>query len=96
MFKDFEGKVDAKELDVVKADVEDLKKLLEEKNVEKIKTAMDAFNEKIQKLSTEMYQKAAAEQQAAGADPNAGTNDKNEGEKVVDAEFEDVSEDKKE
>ncbi|MCA9478154.1 MAG: molecular chaperone DnaK [Nanoarchaeota archaeon] len=100
LFKDFEGKVDAKELDDVKKDVEDIKKLLEDKenkDVSKIKSAMDTFNEKIQKLSTEMYQKAAAEQQAAqgaaGADDAKA--DKKGKEKVVDAEFEDVSENEK-
>jgi len=54
-------------------------------------------NEIIQKMSTEMYQKAAAEQQKAaqgkaGADPKAG---KANEEKVVDAEVVDEKKDKK-
>ncbi len=101
LFKDFEGKVDKKEMDDVKKDIDELKKLLEpeKKDLATIKTAYEAINEKIQKLSTELYQKAAAEQQAqqGGAD-GAQTSDstaKNESETVVDAEFEEVS-DKKE
>ncbi len=97
LFKDFEGKVDAKELEVVKKDVEELKKLLDDKenrDVAKIKTTMDAFNEKIQKLSTEMYQKASAQQQAQGGE-EAKADDKPKDEKVVDAEFEEVSEESK-
>ena len=104
LFKDFEGKVDAKQMDDVKKDIEELKKLLEptEKDIATIKTKYDAINEKTQKLSTEMYEKAAKEQQAAqqagakGADPNAEKQTADNGDDVVDAEFEDVTEEKKE
>ncbi|PIN68728.1 molecular chaperone DnaK [Candidatus Woesearchaeota archaeon CG11_big_fil_rev_8_21_14_0_20_43_8] len=92
LFKDFEGKVDSKELEDVKKDVEELKKLLEpeKKDVPTIKKAMDGLNQKIQKLSTELYQKVAQEQQAAqGAGASEGaSDDSKKDEKVVDADFE--------
>jgi molecular chaperone DnaK len=94
LFKDFEGKVDEKEVAKVKEDIEGLKKLLEAetRDVAAIKKAVEDINEKIQKLSMEMYQKAAAQQEAQ----KESNTDSKDGEKVVDAEFEEKSEDKKE
>ncbi len=103
LFKDFEGKVDKKELEDVKKDIGELKKLLEgeKKDTTAIKAKYDSINEKVQKLSTAMYQKVAeeqAKQQKASAASSAGsnTNSKKKGsdEKVVDAEFEDVTDKK--
>jgi molecular chaperone DnaK len=102
LFKDFEGKVDKKEVEAVKKDIEELKKLVEaeKKDTEAIKKNYEEINEKIQKLSMEMYQQAAKEQQAAsGASGQEDGNDNKESdkkkdEKVVDADFEDVSDDK--
>ncbi|MGE0793540.1 MAG: molecular chaperone DnaK [Candidatus Woesearchaeota archaeon] len=100
LFKDFEGKVDKKEIEDVKKEIEELKKLLEPetKDVEAIKKKTNEINEKIQKLSTEMYQKASAQQQAANGTQNtesSGAKAK-DGDDVVDAEFtEEKSEDKK-
>jgi molecular chaperone DnaK len=104
MFKDFEGKTDAKELDAVKAEIKELKKLLEpeKKDTDSIKKKMDEINEKVQKMSTEMYQKAAEEAAKKGkADGcgdagTCGSNDKKgkNDEKVVDADFKVEDEDK--
>ncbi|MBN2881129.1 molecular chaperone DnaK [Candidatus Woesearchaeota archaeon] len=65
LLKDFEGKVDAKEIETVKKSTEDLKKLLENKenNIEEIKKKLEELNQLVQKASTEMYQKAAQQQQ---------------------------------
>ncbi|MEK6962915.1 MAG: molecular chaperone DnaK [Nanoarchaeota archaeon] len=94
LFKDFEGKVDVKEVDEAKQQVGELKKLIEEtpKPVEKIKKKFEEINQLIQKMSTEMYQKAAEAQQAgaAGNPSDAGGKDK-----VVDAEYEDMDKKKK-
>ena len=49
---------------------------------------------RFKKLSTEMYEKAAKEQQAKGENASEDAGDKPKDEKVVDAEFEDVSENK--
>ncbi|MDP7116434.1 MAG: molecular chaperone DnaK [Candidatus Woesearchaeota archaeon] len=99
LFKDFEGKVDKKELETVKGKIMELKELLkpEKKDSTAIKKKMDEVNEIVQKMSTEMYQKVAEEQakqqqaQGAGAKPGAKDSD----EKVVDAEVVDEKKDKK-
>ena len=102
LFKDFKGKVDSKEIDSVKKEIEDLKKLMEpeKKDAAAIKKKMDEINEKIQKMSTEMYQKVAQEQAkkqaGAGPQPEAGAQgkgSKGSNDNVVDAEFEEVKED---
>jgi len=92
LFKDFKGKVDDKKVDDVKKDIEAIKKMLEPeaKDIPKIKQALEDINKKMQELSTELYQKAAAEQQAQAENPE----EKDE-EKVVDAEFEEVKKTKK-
>jgi molecular chaperone DnaK len=108
LFKDFEGKVDKKELEEVKGKIMELKELLkpDKKDTKVIKAKFEEVNKLVQKMSTDMYQKAAAEQQAkagTGAGPTCGagcdpgkTNGKNsKDEKVVDADYK-VDDDKKE
>jgi len=95
MFKEFEGKVDAKELETVKGKIMELKELLkpEKKDAAAIKAKMEEANQLVQKMSTEMYQKVAEEQakkqKQAGAAGKAETTEepKKKGEKVVDAEY---------
>jgi molecular chaperone DnaK len=63
LLKEFEGKVDSKDVESIKADVEALKKLLEDKehrDVTKIKSKLDALNEAVQKASAKMYEAAGA------------------------------------
>ncbi len=64
LFKDFEGKVDSKELETVKGKVMELEELLKpnKKDVDSVKKKLDEVNELVQKMSTEMYQKVAQEQ----------------------------------
>ncbi|MBN2458583.1 molecular chaperone DnaK [Candidatus Woesearchaeota archaeon] len=75
LFTEFKDKVDAKELDPVKSEIDELKKLLEpdNKDIDAIKKKVDGINEKVQKISTELYQKVAqeqaAQQQAGAAGP---------------------------
>jgi molecular chaperone DnaK len=102
LFKDIEGKVDAAELDAVKTDIAGLKTLLEaeKKDPATIKKHVDTINEKVQKLSTELYQKAASEYQASQPQqsPQDESPDKEHerGEDtVVDADFKEVKKDKK-
>ncbi|MBN2142610.1 molecular chaperone DnaK [Candidatus Woesearchaeota archaeon] len=109
LFKDFEGKVDAKEVEAVKKEIEALKKLLEpeKKDTSAIKAKYDEINKKIQDLSTELYKKAAEAQAKAqgsaggspggeaGEEPEAHSHGKKGKEKVVDAEFEEVKDDEK-
>jgi molecular chaperone DnaK len=99
LFKEFEGKVDNKELESVKGKIMELEELLkpETKDVEKLKKKMDEVNEIVQKMSTELYQKAAqeqaAKQQASGKGKSA-SEESGEEDNVVDADYE-VKDDKK-
>ena len=95
--KDFEGKVDAKEIEAIKEKTEELKKLMaeKEKDVAKIKAKLDELNQIAQKAATELYQKAGAKpgaEQAPGAEPKQAPKDKKED--VVDAEVVDDKEKK--
>lgn len=98
--KDMGDKVDKKQLEPIKKDIDGLKELLKDKdkNYEQIKKAKDDLTKKFQKVSEELYKKVAEEQakkqQAAGA---AGTQPKKEDKKddnVVDADYK-VEDDKK-
>ena len=105
LFKDFEGKVDSKELDEVKKDVEALKKLLEpqNKNVEAVKTKLEEVNKKIQDMSTKMYQKVAqqqsanerSEEPASEKTDKKGSKESKHNEEVVDADYKVKKEKKK-
>jgi len=101
LFKDFEGKVDSKELETVKGKIMELKELLkpENKDISAIKSKMDEVNELVQKMSTEMYQKVSQEQakrqQEQGSSSGTYREDKEDDENVVDAEYKVEDEDKK-
>lgn len=90
--KDFEGKVDGKQIEEVKSKVEELKKLMEpeKKDISAIKSKLEEVNQIVQKAATEMYQKSAAVQQQ---NDDRKKDDKKKDDKVVDAEV--VDEDKK-
>ena len=101
LFKDFEGKVDSKELGTVKGKIMELKELLkpQDKDVEAIKRKVDEVNELVQKMSTEMYQKVAQEQakrqqQGQGGAEARESSEEND-DNVVDAEYKVEDEGKK-
>ncbi len=101
LFKDIEGKVDDSKTAPVKELVEELKRLMEQpqKDVPVIKAKLEEIQKKVQELSIEMYQKVAQEQAAQADAAKAGTGHGHEertasGDKVVDADFEDVNETK--
>jgi len=97
LFKDFEGKVNAKELEDVKKGIGELKELLkpEKKNADAIKKKMEDINQKVQRMSTELYQKVAQEQQKAAAGKADDKAKDKKDDKVVDADFKVENEDKK-
>jgi len=97
LFKDMDGKIDKKKIEEVKPMIEDLKKLLEpeKKDTEALKKKMDEINTKVQAMTTEMYQNAAKQQEAAGKQGADSTKKAKDG-KTVDADYEEVKEDKKE
>ena len=104
LFKDLEGKVPEKEIGEVKGKILELKELLkpQEKDVAAIKRKMDEINEIVQKMSTELYQKAG--QQYKEAHKGHGTEESSEeteekksknDDNVVDADYEVKDEGKK-
>ena len=100
MFKEFEGKVDTKDLETAKGHIMELKELLkpDKKDAAKIKAKMDELNQELQKLGTELYsrvQKEQAEKQQAGAGPHPGAEEKGSDDNTVDADFEVEGEKKK-
>jgi molecular chaperone DnaK len=101
MFKDFEGKVDAKELETVKGHIMQLKDLLkqESKDASQIKAKMEEINAELQKLGAELYTKVqqdqAAHQQQGGAGNNGHGNGNGGDDNTVDADFEVEGEEKK-
>ena len=101
VFKEMEGKVDAKKLETAKGHIMELKELLkpEKKDADKIKKKIDDVNKEMQGISAEMYQKvmqeqAKKQQQGAQAGASAGKTGKKD-EKVVDAEYKVEDDDKK-
>ncbi|MFO7711202.1 MAG: molecular chaperone DnaK [Candidatus Woesearchaeota archaeon] len=83
LLKDFEGKIDKTQADEIKDEAEKLKKMLQEekKDMTGIQKQMEDLNSKVQKVSTEMYQKAQEAQQE-----QPGQQEGKEDENVVDAE----------
>lgn len=102
--KEMGDKIDKKEIEPIKKDIEALKELLKDKdkNYETIKKAKEELTQKFQKVSEELYKKAAAEQQAQQAQsqqsgPQQGNQESGKEKKddnVVDADYE-VKDDKK-
>ena len=100
LFKDFEGKVDKKELEQVKGKIMELKELLkpDKKDIAAVKKKTEEVNEIVQKMSTELYKKAAEKQAAQQQKAGKTEEPKKEGkkdEKVVDADYK-VEDEKKE
>jgi len=99
--KDMKGKVDEKKLKPLQDTIEELKKLMKdkEKNYEMIKKKLEEIDKLAQEAATELYQKAAAEQQAkqkaqAGKQAKGEKPEQAKDENIVDAEVVDEEEKK--
>ncbi len=93
--KDLEGKVDEAEVAKANEAKEKVKTALAGTDLEAIKSAKDELQELVQALSVKLYEQAAQAAQAAqGAEGAQGTEAKAD-DNVVDAEYEEVKEDKK-
>ncbi|MCQ6273625.1 molecular chaperone DnaK [Bacillus sp. V3B] len=89
--KDLEGKVDEAEVQKANDAKDELKAAIEKNELDEIRTKKDALQEIVQALSVKLYEEAAQQAQAAGgAEGEAGGKDDN----VVDADFEEVKDDK--
>jgi molecular chaperone DnaK len=90
--KELEGKVDEAEVKKAQEAKDALKAAIEKNDIEDIRAKKNALQEIVQQLSVKLYEQAAKQaqaQQSAGTE-DAGKKDDN----VVDAEFEEVKEDK--
>ena len=91
--KDNEDKIDAETKSNIEAALEDVKKAMEGDDVEAINKAVEALSQASHKLAEAMYAQA---QQEGEAEAGAEQQTKAEGdEDVVDAEYEDVDDEKK-
>ncbi|MCM3599519.1 molecular chaperone DnaK [Robertmurraya korlensis] len=88
--KDLEGKVDASEVASANEAKDALKAAIEKNELEEIRAKKDALQEIVQNLTVKLYEEAAKQAQAAGGQPGESGKDDN----VVDAEFEEVKDDK--
>ncbi|MDQ0156017.1 molecular chaperone DnaK [Robertmurraya andreesenii] len=90
--KDLEGKVDAGEVAKANEAKDALKAAIEKNDLDEMRAKKDALQEIVQNLSVKLYEEAAKQAQAAQggqADAGAGKDDN-----VVDAEFEEIKDDK--
>ncbi|WP_053367190.1 molecular chaperone DnaK [Bacillus sp. FJAT-27245] len=92
--KDLEGKVDASEVAKATEAKDALKAAIEKNDLDEMRAKKDALQEIVQNLSVKLYEEAAKQaqaQQGQNAGPgSAGPKDDN----VVDAEFEEIKDDK--
>ncbi|MFJ7726999.1 molecular chaperone DnaK [Neobacillus sp. NPDC097160] len=91
--KDLEGKVDAAEIAKANEAKDALKAAIEKNDLNEIRTAKDALQEIVQALTVKLYEQAAQAQQAAQGGQDGG-NTTAKDDNVVDAEFEEVKDDK--
>ncbi|NIK15472.1 molecular chaperone DnaK [Saccharococcus thermophilus] len=89
--KEVEGKVDEAEVKKAREAKDALKAALEKNDLDEIRKKKEALQEAVQQLSIKLYEQAAkqAQNQQAGADSTTKKDDN-----VVDAEFEEVKDDK--
>jgi molecular chaperone DnaK len=95
--REFGDKIDAVEKGNIENKIAELKKVMEGEDAEAIKKATDELAQAAHKLAEAMYaktQEAGGEGAAAAGSDQAGAS-KHTDEKVVDADFEEVKEDKK-
>ncbi|HEY8909864.1 MAG TPA: molecular chaperone DnaK [Desulfosporosinus sp.] len=90
--KEFEGKGDAAEVESIKKALEDLKNAAVSEKVEEINEKTEALNKVLHPYIEKMYKEKAEQEQNAGAQPSAEEAKKDED--VVDAEFTEVKKDK--
>lgn len=90
--KEAEDKVDAAEKEAIEKAKDELKSALEGNDTEDIKKKTEQLTEVLYKLTSKIYQQANPEQGTTGPETGAGQEKKDD---VVDADFEEVDDDKK-
>ncbi|WP_462412269.1 molecular chaperone DnaK [Neobacillus sp. Marseille-QA0830] len=91
--KDLEGKVDAAEVAKANEAKDAFKKAIESNDLNEMRAKKDALQEIVQALTVKLYEQAAQAQQAqqGGTDPQGSAKKDDD---VIDAEFEEVKDDK--
>lgn len=94
--KEVEGKVDSAEVKKAEEAKDQLKKAIESNNIDDIRAKKDALQQIIQDITVKLYQQAGAGAQGAGQGADAGTGNQSSSkdDNVVDADFEEVNDDK--
>ncbi|MFF2447611.1 molecular chaperone DnaK [Neobacillus sp. NPDC058068] len=92
--KDLEGKVDAGEVEKANEAKEALKQAIEKNDLDEIRTKKDALQEIVQALTVKLYEQAAQQAQAQQGGQEGGAHAGAQDDNVVDAEFEEVKDDK--
>ena len=90
--KDLEGKVDAGEVAKANEAKDALKAAIEKNDLDEIRAKKDALSELVQNLTVKLYEEAAKQAQANQGAQEQGSSNKDDN--VVDAEFEEVKDDK--
>jgi molecular chaperone DnaK len=91
--KDLEGKVDASEVAKANEAKDALKAAIEKNDLDEMRSKKEALQEIVQNLSVKLYEEAAKQAQAQQGAQGQGTGGGKE-DNVVDAEFEEVKDDK--
>jgi molecular chaperone DnaK len=91
--KDLEGKVEEAEVKKAEEAKDALKAAIEKNELSEIREKKEALQEIVQNLSVKLYEEAAKQQQAQQGAEGQSTSKKDDN--VVDAEFEEVNDDKK-
>ncbi|AIM15659.1 molecular chaperone DnaK [Neobacillus sedimentimangrovi] len=91
--KELEGKVDASEVAKANEAKDALKQAIEKNDINEIRAKKDALQEIVQALTVKLYEQAQQQAQAQQGAQDAGTTAKKD-DNVVDAEFEEVKDDK--
>jgi molecular chaperone DnaK len=92
--KDLEGKVDEAEINKAKEAKDALKQALEKNDINEIRAKKDALQEIVQQLSVKLYEQAAKAAQDSQASQGESASNEKKDDNVVDAEFEEVKDDK--
>jgi molecular chaperone DnaK len=90
--KDLEGKVEEAEVQKANTAKDELKAAIEKNDLEEMRAKKDALQEIVTNLSVKLYEEAAKQAQAAEGAQGEGS--KKDDDNVVDAEFEEVKDDK--
>ena len=92
--KDYGDKLNPEERQEIQTAIDELKKSVEQKNMDQIQSGIDRLTEVSHKLSAKLYEQAGGAQQQAGAESSASADAASGGQEggsqddVVDAEFE--------